>query len=83
MAYTLDMSATTQIYPVVQVSQLKKHVPPAEVIGSLEAVATDPTAEVLPLRMLSVNMIEEGGALKKRCIGAMDCKTGVHVRLGR
>jgi hypothetical protein len=64
----LELLASAQIHPVVHVSQLKKHVPPTEVIDSLEAVATDPTIQVYPLQVLEVNAIQIGGRLKQRAL---------------
>jgi hypothetical protein len=65
VAYRLELLASAQIHPVVHVSQLKKHVPPTEVIDSLEAVAPDPTIQVYPLQVLEVNAIQIGGRMKQ------------------
>lgn len=69
VAYKLDLPATAQIHPVVHVSQLKLHVPPStKVSQSLDAVATDHTASILPVQVLDVKDIQIGGKLKQRVL---------------
>ena len=52
VAYKLDLPTSTQIHPVVHVSQLKKHIPANEVLEFLDAVATDYPAALMPIQVL-------------------------------
>ena len=54
MAYKLLLHPSAAIHLVVQVSQLKNHIPPGtEVLDSLHVVATDPAAQVIPVQIRS------------------------------
>lgn len=61
VAYKLYLPDTTQIHLVVHVSQLKRHVPLTKVIEELDAVPTDPSADVIPIHVLEDLMVHQGG----------------------
>jgi hypothetical protein len=62
VAYKLELPPSAAIHPVVHVSQLKKHIPPGtEVLDTLHVVATDPSAQIVPVQILSNRSIWRGG----------------------
>ncbi|XP_066311463.1 uncharacterized protein [Miscanthus floridulus] len=71
-AYKLDLPANAQIHLVVHVSQLKKHIPPNQVLEPIDIVAIDQSVALLPVQVLDVAMVRHGGTLKDRALVRWD-----------
>jgi hypothetical protein len=67
VAYKSDLPPSSQIHPVIHVSQLKKHVPPqVEVRSDLSSICTDPSAVWEPAQVLEKNLVPSAGATAPR-----------------
>ena len=71
-AYKLDLPANAQIHLVVHVSQLKKHIPPNQVLEPIDIVAIDQSVALLPVQVLDVAMVRHGVTLKDRALVRWD-----------
>ncbi|XP_066323508.1 uncharacterized mitochondrial protein AtMg00810-like [Miscanthus floridulus] len=54
------------------VSALKKHIPPSQVLESIDTVAADQSVALLPAQVLDVAMVRHGGTLKDRALVRCD-----------
>ena len=67
MAYKLALPATSQVHPVVHVSQLKRHVPPnTQVCPSIASLAVIADNSSEPLQILEHAWVQHGGATASR-----------------
>lgn len=68
-AYKLDLPADAKIHPVVHVSQLKHHIPPAaEVNPDLTSISTDPLELLTPEKVLAVRLVKKGASTIKQLL---------------
>lgn len=67
MAYKLDLPGSSQVHPVVHVSQLKRQVPPqTQVHTSLNLMSTDPAFALVPAQILRKTMVPSGAGKATR-----------------
>lgn len=57
---------------MVHVSQLKKHIPPNQVLEPIDIVAIDQSVALLPEQVFDVAMVRHGGTLKDRALVRWD-----------
>ena len=67
VAYKLDLPSSSQVHPVVHVSQLKKHVPPLTPVStSLASLASVTDIALEPLQIIERAYVPHGGATATR-----------------
>jgi len=66
VAYKLELPPDAKIHPVVHVSQLKKQVPPQQLVSQdLSALCTDPSAVLVPEKLLDNKLVQKGSSTVK------------------